>query len=155
MLFGAKGNDMAGRPKTRQMLTRIDAIGADALLARIAGCEPIKAVAQSIGVSRQVLSGFLNSEQNRDGLRAAREQAAHLFAEEVLAISDAATPQDVQVAKLRVETRRWIASKWDRALYGDDRNPLVNINFAQLHIDSLRKIASQTEDSPENAQRDH
>jgi len=132
---------MAGRPRTRKMLARIDACGGDALLNRIAGGEPIKAVAESIGVSRQLLSGFLNSEQNRDGLRAAREQAAHVFAEEALTISDAATPQDVQVAKLRVDTRRWIASKWGRALYGDDRNPLVNINVAQLHLDSLRKSA--------------
>jgi len=121
------------------MLARIDSLGADALLARIAGGEPLKTVAETIGVSRQVLSGFLNSERNRDGLRAAREQAAHVFAEEALAISDAATPQDVQVAKLRVDTRRWIASKWDRALYGDDRNPLVNISVANLHLDSLRR----------------
>ena len=129
------------------MLARIDTLGAYALLARIAGGEPLKAVAESIGVSRQVLSGVLNSEPNRDGLRAAREQAAQVFAEEALAISDAATPQDVQVAKLRVDTRRWIASKWDRGLYGDDRNPLVNITLAQLHLDSLRKVASTAEGS--------
>ena len=102
---------MAGRRITRSYLAKIDTLGADAILSRIAGGEPLKAVAESIGVSRQVLSGFLNSEQNREGLRAAREQAAHVLAEDALAISDAAKAQDVQVAKLRVDTRRWLASR--------------------------------------------
>ena len=124
------------------MIVRIDALGADALLARIAGGEPLKAVAASIGVSRQVLSGVLNSEQNRDGLRAAREQAAHALAEEALEISDAAKPQDVQVAKLRTDTRRWLASKWAPRDYGEQAGVNVNISFTQLHIDSLRKSAS-------------
>lgn len=140
---------MAGRPKTNVMLARIDALGADSLLARIASGESLKAVSESIGVSRQVLSGFLNSEQNRDGLRAAREQAAHVFAEEALAISDAAKPQDVQVAKLRVDTRRWLASKLDRAFYGDDQRASVTVNIGQLHLDALRKTACKTECSPD------
>ena len=130
---------MAGQKITQSYLAKIDALGADALLARIADGEPLKAVAQSIGVSRQVLSGFLNSEQNRDGLRSAREQAAHVFVADALEISDAATPQDVQVAKLRTDTRKWLASKWAPGDYGEKAGVNVNISFAQLHIDSLRK----------------
>jgi len=130
---------MAGQPKTNAMLAKIDALGGDALLSRIAGGEPLKAVAESIGVSRQVLSGVLNSEQNREALRRAREQAAHALAEEALSISDAAKPQDVQVAKLRTDTRRWLASKWAPREYGDQAGVNVNISFASLHLDALRK----------------
>ena len=40
-------------------------------------------------------------------------------AEAIVEIADAATPEDVQVAKLRVEARKWVASKLAPRKYGD------------------------------------
>lgn len=129
---------MAGRPKTRAMLATIDRHSAASLLAQVAEGRTLTQLAQDLGVSRQILSGFLNSDQHREGLRFARAQAADILAEDSVSISDAATPQDVQVAKLRTDIRRWLASKWYRELYGEQPAANVNINLGQLHLDALR-----------------
>jgi hypothetical protein len=49
----------------------------------------------------------------------AREVLGHREADEVRAIADAATPEDVNVARLRVEARKWRASKLTPKVYGD------------------------------------
>jgi hypothetical protein len=42
------------------------------------------------------------------------------------------------VAKLRVDTRRWLASKMNEE-YGDKQQPLVNIDLGSMALDALRK----------------
>jgi hypothetical protein len=49
----------------------------------------------------------------------AREAQGHREAEEIKAIADAATPEDVQVARLRVDARKWRAGKLAPKVYGD------------------------------------
>ncbi len=49
----------------------------------------------------------------------AREAQGHREAEEIRAIADAATPEDVQVARLRVDARKWRAGKLAPKVYGD------------------------------------
>lgn len=46
---------------------------------------------------------------------------ANEFAHQCIRIADEATPEDVSVARLRVETRLKLAGKWDKAMYGDSR----------------------------------
>ena len=38
---------------------------------------------------------------------------------ETIPIADAATPEDVAVANVKIKTRQWAAGKWDRQRYGD------------------------------------
>lgn len=49
----------------------------------------------------------------------AREAQAHREADEIRAIADMATPEDVQVARLRIDARKWRASKMAPKVYGD------------------------------------
>lgn len=49
----------------------------------------------------------------------ARENQADYLAEEMQDVSDVATPEDVQVARLRVLTMQWRASKLAPKKYGD------------------------------------
>ncbi len=49
----------------------------------------------------------------------AREDQADWHADEIVAIADEATADDVQVAKLRVDARKWTASKLKPRKYGD------------------------------------
>jgi hypothetical protein len=97
-----------------------------------------------MGVSAAMLSEWLRSDPERGGLLSqARTVAAQALAEQSLAISDGANPEGVQVARLQVETRKWLASKYDTALFGD--KPGVQINIGQLHLDALRKVQADTE----------
>lgn len=49
----------------------------------------------------------------------AREIQAELQADELIAIADEATNETVQVAKLRIDTRKWTAAKLRPKKYGD------------------------------------
>jgi len=59
------------------------------------------------------------SDDNRDMYARARDLQARALADETLTISDAAEPETVQVAKLRTDTRKWLASKHLPKVYGD------------------------------------
>ena len=54
-----------------------------------------------------------------DGYMRAREVQAHNEAEEIRSIADMATPEDVGVARLRIDARKWRASKMAPQHYGD------------------------------------
>lgn len=49
----------------------------------------------------------------------AREAQAHREADEIREIADLATPEDVQVARLRVDARKWRAAHLAPKKYGD------------------------------------
>lgn len=49
----------------------------------------------------------------------AREAQAHHEADEIRKIADLATPEDYNVARLRIDARKWRASKMAPKVYGD------------------------------------
>jgi len=49
----------------------------------------------------------------------AREAQAHREAEEIRQIADTATPEDVNVARLQIDARKWRAGKLAPKVYGD------------------------------------
>ena len=100
-------------------------------------------VYRALGVSKMSWYDWLGTQEGRDVLARARTRATDKFAEESLQIADTTAPEDVQVAKLRIDTRKWLASKWNAGTYGENRGPLVNISLAGLHGNSLRKISAE------------
>ena len=130
---------MAGKPKLRAAVARIDQVGIDAILHQVAAGTSLRVIAGGLDISRPMLSTYLN-QNHREALRQAREHAADALAEQTLDIADQATPDTVAVAKLRVDSRRWIAAKWDREGYGEAAPKFaVNIDLRALHLDALRK----------------
>ena len=76
----------------------------------------------------------------------AREGLARNLADETLEIGDAATPEDVQVAKLRTDTRKWLASKLLPREYGEkldveQRGYVANLNLNALSDEQIRRLA--------------
>lgn len=67
-------------------------------------------------------------------------RASHLMVEESLQIVDAEalTSVDVSRAASRAKSRQWIAGKYNRAAYGESREPTVSISIGSLHLDALR-----------------
>lgn len=49
----------------------------------------------------------------------AREAQGHREADEIRKIADAATPENVHVARLQIDARKWRASKMAPKVYGD------------------------------------
>jgi hypothetical protein len=70
----------------------------------------------------------MNSEPpGKEALRVARLASAQVLAEEALEIADRATPRTVKAARLQVELRKWLATRygvdrgWDAPPASEDR----------------------------------
>ena len=77
------------------------------------------AAAQAGTDVKSLWSWVKRTEANSDLYARARDMQARALADETLTISDAADPTTVQVAKLRTDTRKWLASKHLPKEYGE------------------------------------
>jgi len=77
---------------------------------------------------------------------AARVRASHVLADESLEIADAATPETAQVARVKVNQRNWLAERYNRKQYGQDKGSTVNVqlNVSTLHLEALQRIEAST-----------
>jgi hypothetical protein len=117
--------------------------GVKDILDQIAQGRSIAELARGRNVCRAFLSEILNSPENLSALRAARALAASAFAEETIKIADSAEPATSQVARLRIETRQWLAARWGREVYGERSVPNVQLNLAQIHADTIRRCCAE------------
>jgi hypothetical protein len=76
-------------------------------------------------------------------IQLARRRGAHALAERNLDTADEVKGKDdVPAAKLKIDTRIWLAGKWNRDELGESKAGVnVQINVAQLHVDAMRKRA--------------
>ena len=114
--------------------------GEQAVWDALGGGMTVYALAERLGVSISAIDRWVQrgGEARRDSYARSRTRGAQSLAEETIAIADAATPQDVQVAKLRIDTRWRMAAKTDAEQFGDRQTPLVNIDLGSLALDALR-----------------
>lgn len=132
------GLDGRGGQPVRQIL--LDAIELDGgwptILHRIASGETVSSLANSYGVSRPFFSWMLKIHVPREEVVAARRASAEAYAEECLQISD--TELDDRRARVRIDTRKWFASKLDPQTYGDKATTQIQVNVADLHLQAVR-----------------
>lgn len=131
---------MAGRPKRKLDLAKLEEIGAEAVEDLLERGQSITDICKALAVQKKALHDFLERPENSGLLARARVRAADNLAVETLNIADSATPETATVARLQVDTRRWLASKWNSQQYGDKQAPLVNITLTDLHLNSLRRV---------------
>ena len=81
------------------------------------------------GIPYSVLWRWLNAEGRMEAYRVALEARADKEAHDVLHIADSATVEEVGVAKLRVDARKWAASKWDRDRYGESSKVALDVRY--------------------------
>lgn len=141
-------------------LDKLEAIGIDAICTRIANCEFLSVVAKDCDVSRGFLTKWLSTEANQNLYASAREAQADKMAEDILTISDdgsndtyetedgTRTNQDVIArSRLRVDARKWLASKMAPKKYGDKQTIDLNakVEMSEAAIDEkLARLLSST-----------
>jgi hypothetical protein len=98
-------------------------------------------------ISREIVSHYLNtfSEDAKQRIAAARIAGAHALAEEAKEIVDDAevSREGISHAKLRADTRFWIAERWNRDELGGAKGAQINVSIGQLHLDALRTRAAR------------
>jgi hypothetical protein len=128
---------------------KIHAFGGEAMVFdHISQGKTVDSVIKALNVSIGGFYKWIERDAKRGELLArARTRGGQSLAEQTLEIADSASPQEAQVAKLRVDTRRWLASKMAPDEYGDKQQPLVNIDLGSMALDALRKRSiTHTED---------
>jgi hypothetical protein len=112
---------------------KLQAAGIDAICALVADCVPLRTIAETHGVSFASLATFLSHKDHAEQYARAREAQADKFADDILQIADdglndsykddngnTRTDQDVIArSRLRVDARKWLASKMAPKKYGD------------------------------------
>ena len=120
------------RPAPKQTTAqRLDDIGEDVIFARIANCEFIHNIAESLDMSAGSLHAWLNDRPEMY-VRAREQQADKLVAEMIAIADDSAhdtyvdgngnvrTDNEVVArSRLRVDARKWLAGKMNAKRYGD------------------------------------
>lgn len=78
-------------------------------------------------------------------LEASRVRASHPMAEEALSLVDAPADSNVDVSRAasRARTRQWLAEKWNRKAYGQDKGVSVSVSIGSLHLDALRSMPAR------------
>lgn len=143
---------MAGRPKRKTDLVTLDQVGESRVEELLESAMPIAQVCRELGVGKRVLYEWLEAEPRRAGLLSrARARAAHVLAEEALVISDEVDSDATEIARarLRVDTRKWLAGKWNAAQYGDQKGVQVNVNVGDMHLTAVRSRAIDVTPSTE------
>jgi transcriptional regulator with XRE-family HTH domain len=131
---------MAGMPKRRAIVAKVRTFGGtERIIDMIANGVSLSEIARILEVDRSRLSTWLHGNPDTSQqIARARKTAATALVEQGMAIVDAAENHDVQVAKLRAEYRKWVASKLDREQYGEQSGPTVAIQINSLHSGMLR-----------------
>lgn len=118
---------MTGRPngKFRKALNERIRLkgGFSVIYERIASGETITAIARDYDVSRSYFQGVLSEGERRQILQQAKTEAATSHAEAALEIADGisedASREQVKIAEIRINQRKWMASKLDRDMWGE------------------------------------
>ena len=150
--MGLKEQAALARKEATDVNKKIHAAGGEiTILDRLSEGETILSLARSLKVSHTAFYDWIDrgGEARASALARARARGGRSLAEETLEIADSASPQEAQVAKLRVDTRRWLASKQAPDEYGDKQQPLVNIDLGSMALDALRKRSIVSIDNSE------
>ena len=101
----------------------------DRICEGIAGATALVTICKAKGmpVPRTVYRWRRENDTFNHNYAKAREDQADKLAEDILSISDEAEPENVQVAKLKVDSRKWLASKFNRA-FSDKTITEIDIN---------------------------
>jgi transposase-like protein len=138
------------RKEATEVNKKIHQFGGElAIVDKISQGETVLGLARALGISHTAFYDWVDrgGETRAAALARARTRGGQSLAEQTLEIADSASPQEAQVAKLRVDTRRWLASKMNED-YGDKQQPLVNIDLGSMALDALRKrsVSMHTDD---------
>jgi len=138
---------MAGRKLTRSIGRKLTRYGEDEVCALYlkegSVRKLLKAMPEEVGtMSHGVFYAWLNENPERwSKWQSCQEIRANQWAEEALEIVDAADENNVQVARLRSDMRKWLAEKFNRNQYGKpELVAAIGIQIGDEFLSSLKKV---------------
>ena len=105
-------------PMARLAVVKADPDAPNAIFQRIAEGEELPQIAKAWGLPKGGFAYWFSTVHG-DLYDAARKVREADLAMQMLDEAKGASSENVQVAKLRIDTLKWLMSKWDRARYGE------------------------------------
>jgi len=131
---------MAGRPKRKEDLIKLDQVPQEQIIVMLEEGKSITRVCMALGVGRTAMNVWLSKPENVELVSRARVRAADLMVSDALDIADSATIEEVNLAKLRIQTRHWTAERWNAPAYAQQKGQQVSINVQGMRMDALRHV---------------
>ena len=132
---------MSGQKITKQLYARLDLSEHD-IFEDLATGLPVTEAIKKYQVSKRIWYGWLDRKPGRrEEYKRAQRHFAETLAEETIKIADSCIDTaDAQIAKVRIDARRWMAGKVDPERYGEKQSPAVHINLQSEHLQALKDI---------------
>lgn len=120
---------------------------AETICSRIIAGESVKAITQDATMpSSQEFYNYMSKDKDfRGAIARAYESQQDVFVDMMQELADSATPEDVNVVKLRIWTMQWIAAKRAQKKYGEQIK-VENSGDVTIKVE-YDKPDSQTKDS--------
>jgi hypothetical protein len=132
---------MAGRPKLRSLKVRIiETGGYESLLDKIASGTSMRRLAEEYQTSPSQLAFLLKKPEWNEKFMMAKAIAAGVQVEDAFEGVKRAMPEDVNVKRLQFEAAMKLASVFDRATFGEQKQQVqVNLSIGDLHLQALKQ----------------
>ena len=138
---------MTMAPKPRDVYERLDLLGLDWVCEELIQGRSIRSIARELDTSATSLLRWLDREPGRmRQYQLARQAQADAIVDELIELADSPVPVDeqgrtdsaaVNQLRLRVDTRKWIASKFRPGVYGDRVEVSADVSTKDLTPDQI------------------
>ena len=142
-----------GQPLTRARVRWLEEYGEEAMFERILSGETVRTI--MFQNSKEAPNGCLSwsswydwldsVEGRRERYNEVLRNAAHVYAARAVDTAQAATAENVQVARLQVDTDKWIASKLNDKYDTRQKDVNVNISINDLHAQAAALMSEALE----------
>lgn len=135
---------MSGQPIIAAQMKKLNEAGEEKIFAKLSGGMTTVATIKHFGVGNRAFYKWLDSDEGRrERYFLARKQWADMIAEEVVDIADGAVDaHDATVRKLRIDARKWVASRVNPDNWAERRDPLLNISLGDQHLTALKDLVN-------------
>jgi hypothetical protein len=131
---------MAGQPKRRAEMVKLDDYGAETALAEIAEGRSVTDITAKLGIRREQFYQWVNRRGLKEQLAQARKLQAEGLVEKVTARLEKATPENIAIEREFAKHVQWLSGKLDRETYGDRPSVAIQLNVGEAFIQAMKEV---------------
>jgi hypothetical protein len=131
---------------TRQKVTELEKIGEEAMFDKILDGQTVRSIIAEFGCGWRVWQAWIKSVPGRhERYQEALRDSGHAYAARAVDTAQLATPETANLARLQIDTDKWIASKRLAEYDVRQREVSVTVKVEDLHAQAAALIAQEAE----------
>lgn len=130
----------------QERIKQLEEIGEDTIFDRMVEGNTVKSIVNDLGIGWRTFYKWVDSvEGRRDRYQEALEQSGHFYAARAVDVAQTADKDNVNVARLQVDTDKWFASKLNQTYDVRQRETTVTLKVEDLHAQAAALISDEVE----------